>query len=170
MIPVVYDAAERCLIVKTETTNVPLLPNINWKRVSEDPSTNVFEALPGEVWEYSWALNKDPGFDYDIIRKQAVIVSSPEAGVKVALYSTDNYTFKSHDWRSIADPTLMRAKDVSFPPFDRGLEYIISVPRMFNDVSLSNIHKNEDGLWEGTTMLGEIKKWNPRLPIDYIEV
>jgi hypothetical protein len=42
---------------------------------------------------------------------------------------------------------------------------------MFENVVLTNIHKNANGVWEGTVVgTGEVKKWNARLITWSIEV
>jgi intein/homing endonuclease len=41
---------------------------------------------------------------------------------------------------------------------------------LFENKVLTNVHKNENGVWEGTAEDGEIVRFNPRLTIDYLEL
>ena len=59
--------------------------------------------------------------------------------------------------------------------FDKKKKYQItaSFPNglvLFENKVLTNIHKSERGIWEGTTEDGEIVRFNPRLTIDYLEI
>ena len=61
-------------------------------------------------------------------------------------------------------------------PFNVSKKYSVTVtfPNgkvMFQNEILTNIHKNANGVWEGTVVgTGEVKKWNARLDVEYNEV
>lgn len=197
MIPVLYNTNEnnKKLVIKVRflRKNAPLkigylsIDEFSWKHIPDTSSTccgwfasntvfsSILEANIGQIWEYSWPMNKEPGEPGDIISRQAQILESPEMGVKVIYFSSlpgQSPQLETSGWLAISDKSIRKVEDVPFPPFYEKSFYSVTVYDrtgvVFSEY-LKNICKNEDGIWEGMTHTGEIRKWNPRMSLEAIK-
>lgn len=197
MIPVLYKENEtnKKLVVKVSflSENAPLktgylpIDDLSWKQIpdtssfccgwfaSNTVSSSILEAKIGQIWEYSWPMNKEPGEPGDIISRQAKILKTPEMGVKVTFFSSlpdKRLKYETNSWMALSDRSIRKVEDVPFPPFFEKTVYSVTVfdrTGVFLSEFLKNICKNEDGIWEGTTHTGEIRKWNPRMSFEAIK-